>query len=458
MRQFHLLPDKESLVLFKDRFLRTGKRKIGVVESFRAIALSSWLNVFIVFIPLAWVAHFRHTQDGRESGDAQHVWSYGVTFAFCFLAIVPLERLFEYGGEQMSFYCGSDLGDLIIISLNNTVEATLAIILMTKCELKLLQSTIIGVVVLHLLLIPGTSFIAGGARILEQELHPHPTQLNLTLLAIGVLSLLLPTAFFASIQGVDSTGVVNDETRRSFLQMSRGLAIILLLVYICSRIFLHTPPASNPDVSHLPNAPEEMKVREQKLAKEEPEVSQWVCIIMLIITIGLMTATAEWLVDSIEFVRVESNIEQEWFGLILLPVVSFSAGGAVAVVFFVRYLLRHYCGMPSAPNTIAKARAIDLSIQFILFWMPLIVLLAWWTGRPFSLLFDTFEVALTIGTCFLVNYVTADAKTNWAEGFAMVSFYAMIVLVSWFYTGQPEIRELLACTSVTEAVASGGAE
>ena len=26
-----------------------------------------------------------------------------------------------------------------------------------------------------------------------------------------------------------------------------------------------------------------------------------------------------------------------------------------------------------------------------------------------------------------MNYVTADAKTNWAEGFAMVSFYVMIV-------------------------------
>ncbi|KAK0201669.1 hypothetical protein DFS33DRAFT_1263842 [Desarmillaria ectypa] len=458
MRDFHLFPRKESLVRFKDRFLRKGKRKIGVVESLRAIALSSWLNLFIIFIPLAWVAHFGNTHDEHESGDAQRVWPYGVTFTFCFLAIVPLERLFEYGGEQMSFYCGSDLGDLITISLNNAVEATLAILLMTKCELKLLQSTIIGVVVLHLLLIPGTSFITGGARVLEQDLHPHLTQLNHTLLAIGVLSLLLPTAFFASIEGVDPANVVNDETRHAFLQMSRGLAIILLLVYICSRIFLHNPPGANNALRLHPNAPKEMEEREEELAEKEPEISQWVCIIMLIITIALMAATAEWLVDSIEFVREESNIEQEWFGLILLPIVSFSADGAVAIMFFVRYLCRRYLGRPVPPTTVAKARAIDLSIQFILFWMPFVVLLAWWTGRPFSLLFDTFEVALTIAACFLVNYVTADAKTNWAEGFAMVSFYAMIALVSWFYTGQPEIRELLACTSVAGAVAGGGAE
>jgi Ca2+/H+ antiporter len=27
-----------------------------------------------------------------------------------------------------------------------------------------------------------------------------------------------------------------------------------------------------------------------------------------------------------------------------------------------------------------------------------------------------FEVAVLLGACFLVNYVTADKKTNWIEG------------------------------------------
>lgn len=47
-----------------------------------------------------------------------------------------------------------------------------------------------GVVILHLLLIPGTAFLAGGAQIWEQDLHPHQTQLNLSLLTIGLDSLL----------------------------------------------------------------------------------------------------------------------------------------------------------------------------------------------------------------------------------------------------------------------------
>jgi hypothetical protein len=40
---------------------------------------------------------------------------------------------------------------------------------------------------------------------------------------------------------------------------------------------------------------------------------------------------------------------------------------------------------------------------------------------------DLFEVAILLGACFLVNYVTADSKTNWLEGYLLVAFYLMIV-------------------------------
>ena len=52
----------------------------------------------------------------------------------CFLSIIPLEKLFDWCGDQMTLFLGSSLGDLLTISLNNAVEATLAIILLTKCE------------------------------------------------------------------------------------------------------------------------------------------------------------------------------------------------------------------------------------------------------------------------------------------------------------------------------------
>ncbi|KAJ3810326.1 hypothetical protein EV368DRAFT_39671 [Lentinula lateritia] len=38
---------------------------------------------------------------------------------------------------------------------------------------------------------------------------------------------------------------------------------------------------------------------------------------------------------------------------------------------------------------------------------------------------DRFEVIILLGACFLVDFVTADAKTNWAEGATMSSFYVL---------------------------------
>jgi len=277
------------------------------------------------------------------------------------------------------------------------------------------------------------------------------------------LTLLLPAAFFAALdRGAVPSAVgdaatelfTNDTTREQFLQMSRGLAVILLAVYICSRIFLHKPPGEGTELAQHKLAPEALKNRALEFENLEPEVNQWVCLAMLTVTIGIMAATAEWLVDSIDFVEDE-GITSEWFGLILLPLVSFSGDGFIAILFFLRSSFRYFRGESTPPATLANAQPIDLSIQFTLFWMPFLVLLGWWMGHPMSLLFDMFEVALVIASCFIVNYVTADSKTNWAEGWCLLSFYVMIALCSWFYTGQGEIRAMLSCESVLAAIADG---
>ena len=45
-----------------------------------------------------------------------------ILFTVCFLSIISLEKLFDWGGEQLAMYCGPDLGDLIIITFNKYVR------------------------------------------------------------------------------------------------------------------------------------------------------------------------------------------------------------------------------------------------------------------------------------------------------------------------------------------------
>jgi Ca2+:H+ antiporter len=109
--------------------------------------------------------------------------------------------------------------------------------------------------------------------------------------------------------------------------------------------------------------------------------------------------------------------------------VSYAADGLLSISHFIRrnFIVQRYFGAPSPTCRLAQGRSIDLGIQFLLFWMPVLVLVAWFIHKPLTLLFDLIEVFTLLGACFLVNYVTADAKTNWCEGIMMVTFYLMIV-------------------------------
>jgi Ca2+:H+ antiporter len=132
-----------------------------------------------------------------------------------------------------------------------------------------------------------------------------------------VLSLLLPAAFFAALDTdfspsgtTDGTfSSVSDETRGKLLKISRGIAVLLLIVwvsghfsrshiliyslfsYVCSRLYLHNPPGKSDELTRQVTAP---LILSQKEKPELPEVNQWICLAMLIICIGLMAVTAEW--------------------------------------------------------------------------------------------------------------------------------------------------------------------
>lgn len=78
-----------------------------------------------------------------------------------------------------------------------------------------------------------------------------------------------------------------------------------------------------------------------------------------------------------------------WFGLVVLPnLLKFSADGVVITLFLLKSAYGSIMGKKTqTPSMLARGRAIDLSIQFILWWMPFLVLLGWWTTKPMHLLF-----------------------------------------------------------------------
>ncbi|KAI0660192.1 hypothetical protein C8Q70DRAFT_80933 [Cubamyces menziesii] len=543
------------------------------------LILEPWgLSIFLICIPFAWVSHWK-----VES------WGHEVQFSLCFLSIMALQNIFETCGDQLAWRTGEDIGEFICITFKNCVEATLALILLRRCHLRLLQSTIVGVVVLHLLLVQGTTFFIGGTRTVKQTLGDHQVAINPSLLMVGVLSVVLPTTLFAALDRGDSVTVaaslpiplVGDVVRGWILKTSHAVSIMLLIIYAISRVHRWRPPPSNappvesshssrrihtaaattgtpsrstdtrsgtadtrtsdvpatPPAARIPLAQHPTALEEENESQGEHEsrgengpqgenepreesnsvvenspkekivkvIPLTMCLTILIASVTVTCGTAEFLVESIDPVQERYHIQTEFFGLILLPLVSFLPEAMVAlfkfpskiiVVFFgflptemrsvlrsdrLKFLVKEILPLiipkftgkvvrmvfdyawelqeklqKMAPEPQARGTPIDSSIQFLLWWMPVVILVGWCTGKPIHLLFDFFEVVLLLGTCFLVNHVTADGETNFAEGFTMFTFYAMIATTAWFYPGQSEVGYMLSCPgSVAAAVASG---
>lgn len=99
-----------------------------------------------------------------------------------------------------------------------------------KNEIRIVQASLLGSILANLLLILGMCFLFGGLRYREQIYNSTVTQMSACLLSLSVTSLLLPTAFHASFSN-------NSTADDKVLQVSRGVSVILLLVYVLYLLF-----------------------------------------------------------------------------------------------------------------------------------------------------------------------------------------------------------------------------
>lgn len=76
--------------------------------------------------------------------------------------------------------------------------------------------------------------------------------------------------------------------------------------------------------------------------------------------------------------------------------------------------------------------AVGSSMQVALFIIPLLVIIGWGMGiDEMNLSFDTFQVAVLFVAVLLVNYLIADGKSHWLEGFLLICLYAIIAVCSF---------------------------
>jgi len=463
----------------------------GLWSSLRAIFFSSWLNLLLLFIPVSWALNFALPKS-NENKDT-------LVFIFSFLAIIPLAKLLGFATEELSLRVGQTLAGLLNATLGNAVELIVAIIALVKCELRIVQSSLVGSILSNLLLVLGMCFFAGGVKYQEQGFGTSASQLNSSLLTISVIAVLLPAAFHFS-----ATDLSDAEESRDILAVSRGTAVILLVIYCAYLLFQLWSHATlyqddSTDVIKSTEygfktrkrakkeAERSKKSQEQKEAEksrhvipngvlnEEPESISPPTRAATSTSVSFAPGTRperdeeqarsqdEVLIDEqpqmsvvmtlilLVVITVLVAVTAEWLvdsidGLTLQHPIIHREFVGVILLPIVGNAAEHVTAVTVSVKdklTLSLGVAAGSSIQIALFVIPLIVVLGWILGKPMTLLFDPYESVALFLSVLTVNYVVQDGKSNWLEGLILMFLYLILSLTFWFYPGTSDVGGVL---------------
>ncbi|KAF5381548.1 hypothetical protein D9615_005613 [Tricholomella constricta] len=405
------------------RTLFTPTRPLGPNPTYKASAIAavkySPLNLFLVFIPVSWALHFTDQ-------------SATIVFVFSALGIIPLAALLGLGTEQIALRTSQSVGGLLNATLGNIVEMIIAGIALQRCELELVQSSLLGGLLSNLLLVLGMAFIVGGFRFAQQEFQPMVAQLNSSLMIVCVTSLIVPVAFHEYLEDRLAPG----REFQILLQLSRGSAIVLLSIYFAylffqfyshNHLFLDTcqtgscSSSSNSSTFGRMSTDSLPTMSSSSSETESLKLNTPVALFLLVASTALAYVTADHLVGSLEgLVAAHPNISKEWITLIVIPIISNAAEHATAVVV-----------ARKGKFDLAMSVAVGSCIQIALFVIPILILIAWGMDKPLTLLFDPLETVVLFFSVLLVKFSVEDGKSHWMSGYVLIAVYILIALCFW---------------------------
>ncbi|KAI1775473.1 Calcium/proton exchanger [Hypoxylon cercidicola] len=421
-------------------------------NQFQRVFLSSPINILLLAAPAGIALEFIG-------------FNGSVVFGVNFVAIVPLAAMLSNATEEIAMRTGEVIGGLINASFGNAVELIVAIIALTKGQIKVVQTSLVGSILSNLLLVLGMCFFCGGINRSEQFFNTTVAQTAASLLALAVGSLIVPTVF-AHTDDFNSGSIVLDPN--AVPSLSHGVSLILLIVYASylffqmkthvtlfneqsqkvegKPIFKKKLPdnavasgiaQAGASATHTGMHDETGKLSEAMIKpvspadddeEDGPMLSTAVAFATLIGATVIIALCAEGMVGGIEDITSSGAISEEFVGLILLPIVGNACEHATAVTVAVKDKMDLAIGV-----------AIGSSMQVALLLIPLLVIIGWGMGNTeMTLAFDTFQVIVLFVSVLLVNYLIGDGKSHWLEGLILTCLYAIIATCAWFYPTIPE--------------------
>jgi len=219
-----------------------------------------------------------------------------------------------------------------------------------------------------------------------------------SLMVVATASLIIPATLYSVMS--------NDHSQDAKINLlSRGTAIVLLIIYIAYLFFQLKTHADLFDAE----------------GEEEGEgakvLSVWAAVACLVLVTILVAVCADYLVGSIDAIVEKAHISKTFIGLILIPIVGNAAEHVTACIVAWKNKMDLAIGV-----------AIGSSLQIALFVTPFLVVLGWAMGQPMTLHFETFETVSFFLASLVVVLLIQDGKSNYLEGLLCLGMYIIIAL------------------------------
>lgn len=228
--------------------------------------------------------------------------------------------------------------------------------------------------------------------------------------------LAVPTVFG---QGLTGYNLTHDELDYKTLDISRIISILLMISYA---IFVFFQARTHHGIYNAIFEFDEERDADKHGDVNKAKLTMTECIISLAIAITLVTLIAVILVLQIHHVIEISSVSDPFMGLILVPLVEKFA--------------EHLTAIDEAWDNqmnFALSHVLGATLQTALFNGPLTVVVGWGLGKEMDLNFDIFNLVMLILSILTVGRFLQDQKSNYLEGFLLVTLYIAIAVSAWHY-------------------------
>lgn len=376
-------------------------------QDFKAIfglIFGSWMNVLLICLPVGWLSGLLG-------------WGSIPTFLLNFFTLVPLALILGEVTEDLAVRFGDTAGGLLNATFGNVTELILSIAALTKGLNVVVAMSLIGSVLSNMLLVLGMCFFCGGARFKEQSFSTMINKACCSLLFLTCIALSIPTA---------AHYMFGDEQmpQSAVEHMSRGTAIILIIVYACYLLF--SLKTHNQAFESQNDDGDDEEEDDGDKHEEVPVLSLSGAFFLLASITVMVAVSSELLTGAVEDVSKKSGLNERFLGLIILPIAGNACEHITAIFVAVKNKMDLAIGV-----------ALGSSIQIACFVLPVIVLVGWAIGpvpghKAFTLDFDAFITLILTLSVIHAYFNSADGNSNWLAGVQLCTTYLLIALLYLF--------------------------